>query len=363
MKKILLILLLFLWGVPQALAQSSETTVRTRVGNPPDTTACWPSSGPITQGPKGVTSHAALSRDFSGESIDIGSSMGAPVYATFDGKAEVFNCTATGRCDGGYGNLVKITPKSNPNTKVYYAHLFQILVTEGQSISKGDKIGMVGATGNAKGAHLHYEFRGGGMQMETPNIPANIVPPNCDGSCTPAFVNADPSSCVSKSSPIVSNETYWFLLHRQSNTEELLKGTPGDKDKSTLVKEFKVKTGIPGERPTPLPSLVGREYWIITEKHPESAPETAPYFMTLDIPAPQQFPFGPSPYTECNGEQCNWVVAGFFGLHGVGGDNSRLSASNRGSSGCIRHSNEDITYLYNLLDPANNEIRYYVEDN
>ena len=67
------------------------------------------------------------------------------------------------------------------------------------------------------------------------------------------------------------------------------------------------------------------------------------------------------PYTECNG-QCNWILPGAFGLHGVNGDLSRLSIENPGSSGCIRHSDEDITYLYNNLDPQKEEIRYYIED-
>lgn len=156
---------------------------------------------------------------------------------------------------------------------------------------------------------------------------------------------------------------YWFLLHRKSNKEEFFLGVPGDKDKSTVVKTFTVKTGIPGERPTPLPKLVGRDYWIITEKHPEpDNPETAPYFMTLNIPAPSEPPYGPKPYEECNG-QCDWVKPGNFGLHGIGGDPERLSQDNKGSSGCIRHRDEDITYLYNLLDVEKNEIRYYVEDN
>lgn len=162
---------------------------------------------------------------------------------------------------------------------------------------------------------------------------------------------------------IQGEEKYWLVLHRKSNREELYKGIPGKKEKSILIKTFRVKTGIPGERPTPLPSLLGREYWVITEKHPElQSPETAPYFITLNIPAPSIDPYGPSPYDECHG-QCNWVRPGAFGLHGVNGDKTRLSDINPGSSGCIRHTDQDITFLYNLLDPENEEIRYYVEDN
>jgi hypothetical protein len=159
-------------------------------------------------------------------------------------------------------------------------------------------------------------------------------------------------------------ESYWFVLHRKSNIENLYYGIAGDLGKSKLVKTFTVKTGIPGERPTPLPMIMGKEYWLIVEKHAEfENPETAPYFLTLNIPAPTEAPFGPVPYEECNGQQCDWVRPGFFGLHGINGDESRLSVADSGSSGCIRHRDEDITYLYNLLDPTKKEIRYYIEDN
>ncbi len=158
-------------------------------------------------------------------------------------------------------------------------------------------------------------------------------------------------------------EAYWFELQRKSNIENLYRGVPGDKSQSTHIRSFRVKTGIPGERPTPLPSLAGREYWIITEKHAEpDNPETAPYFITLDIPAPSEAPFGPVPYTECNGQQCDWILPGSFGLHGTGGNPEKLSDLDPGSSGCIRHTDEEITYLYNLLDPQKEEIRYYVID-
>lgn len=156
----------------------------------------------------------------------------------------------------------------------------------------------------------------------------------------------------------------WFLLHRKANKEELFYGLPGDKKESRLLRTFKVKTGVPGERPTPLPQLVGRKYWRIVAKQEElENPETAPYFITLDIPAPTGEPYGPSPYTECGGKQCHWELPGAFGLHGVNGNSEKLSKEDPGSSGCIRHSDEDITYLYNLLDPQKQEIRYYIEDN
>lgn len=155
--------------------------------------------------------------------------------------------------------------------------------------------------------------------------------------------------------------SYWFLLNRKSNIEKLYQGVPGDENKSSLIKTFTVKTGIPGERPTPLPKLLGKSYWTIVKKEISDNSETAPYFLTLDVPISDEWPFGPVPYLECNG-QCNWVTPGFFGLHGTGGHPEKLSIEDPGSSGCIRHKDEDITYLYNLLEPEKGEIRYYIRD-
>ncbi len=162
--------------------------------------------------------------------------------------------------------------------------------------------------------------------------------------------------------PTILNKSHWLLLHRKSNVEYLYLGVPGDKKESKLIKTLTVKAGIPGERPTPLPQLVGREYWKITGKvETKDDPETAPFFLILDVPHSEEYPFGPTPYLECDG-QCDWILPGSFGLHGINGDPSRLATENPGSSGCIRHTDEDITYLYNLFNPEEDEIRYYIED-
>lgn len=162
-------------------------------------------------------------------------------------------------------------------------------------------------------------------------------------------------------------ELYWFVLLRKSGIEYLYKGTPGVVNDSQLVRKFQVKTGSI-DSPTPLPKLVGEKYWKIVKKESSvDNPETAPYFLQLDVPAPEEWPYGPVPYEECkdiysNNIQCSWRLPGFFGLHGVNGNLTKLSDEDPGSSGCIRHNDKDITYLYNLLSPENEEIRYYIED-
>lgn len=156
--------------------------------------------------------------------------------------------------------------------------------------------------------------------------------------------------------------SYWMKLNRKSNLEYLYLGTPGDEDASLRVKTFNVKSGVFGKKPTPLPKLLGREYWLIVDKVDSSEnPETAPYFLQLDVPVTEEWPYGPVPYMECSG-QCDWELPGYFGLHGVNGDLEKLSDADLGSSGCVRHSDDDITFLYNFLDLEDGAVRYYIED-
>jgi lipoprotein-anchoring transpeptidase ErfK/SrfK len=183
-----------------------------------------------------------------------------------------------------------------------------------------------------------------------------------------AFTNLDKTSVKGDKNIASPKESHWLLLHRKSGKEYLYSGVSGDVNNSKLKRVFQVKTGASWS-PTPLPQLLGKEYWRIVKKESSADnPETAPYFLQLDVPASEEWPYGPFPYEECkdiySGEniQCDWVKPGYFGLHGINGNNFKLSQDDYGSSGCIRHNDEDITYLFNLLEPEKEEIRYYIQD-
>ncbi|MDE2213090.1 MAG: peptidoglycan DD-metalloendopeptidase family protein [Patescibacteria group bacterium] len=105
----------------------------------------WPiNGGVITQGLHGWNA------------VDIGAPRGTQIYAAASGIVIV--ARANGAWNGGYGNYVVI---AHPNgTETLYAHMSRVLVSAGTSVTQGETIGLVGATGLATGPHLHFEVRG-----------------------------------------------------------------------------------------------------------------------------------------------------------------------------------------------------------
>ncbi|ASI34890.1 MULTISPECIES: peptidoglycan DD-metalloendopeptidase family protein [unclassified Exiguobacterium] len=129
-----------------------------------------PTSGPITQG-YGAASGVYGYTFHNG--IDIGAATGTPVYASAAGKV------ITSRNYGAYGNYVMMTHTINGLAyTTVYAHLNSRSVYAGQTIAKGAKIGTVGATGNAFGAHLHFELHRGSYVYSASSAASSINPLN-----------------------------------------------------------------------------------------------------------------------------------------------------------------------------------------
>jgi murein DD-endopeptidase MepM/ murein hydrolase activator NlpD len=100
---------------------------------------------------------------FSGErsfhnGIDIAAPAGSPVKAATAGKV-IFSGWAA-----GYGNLVELDHGAGVVTR--YAHNQTNLVTVGEEISPGQLIALVGNTGRATEAHLHFEVRRYGKPID-----------------------------------------------------------------------------------------------------------------------------------------------------------------------------------------------------
>ena len=85
--------------------------------------------------------------------VDFAAANGTPLYATADGVV-----THAG-WSSGYGRLVKIQHEFGIETR--YAHMSKLRAKVGQRVSRGDRIGDMGASGRVTGVHLHYEVRVG----------------------------------------------------------------------------------------------------------------------------------------------------------------------------------------------------------
>lgn len=84
-------------------------------------------------------------------SADFGLPTGAPVYAASSGRVSLAGWS------GWAGNTVVI---SHAHRQSQYAHLSKILVSRGDIVETGQKIGLVGSTGNSSGPHLHFDISG-----------------------------------------------------------------------------------------------------------------------------------------------------------------------------------------------------------
>ena len=93
---------------------------------------------------------------------DFAASTGTPARTVGDGVV------AFAGSQNGYGNVVFIQHRNGHET--VYAHLSQISVAPGQTVSQGQTIGLVGATGWATGPHLHFEFRVNGVHQDPMTI-------------------------------------------------------------------------------------------------------------------------------------------------------------------------------------------------
>jgi murein DD-endopeptidase MepM/ murein hydrolase activator NlpD len=97
--------------------------------------------------------------------IDLAAGEGSAVYA-----ADAGIVIAAGNDTATYGNMIQIDHGNGYLT--VYAHLSVIGVKICQSVDAGQWIGGAGSTGNAQGAHLHFEIAYDGSYVN----PWNVLP-------------------------------------------------------------------------------------------------------------------------------------------------------------------------------------------
>lgn len=88
---------------------------------------------------------------------DFAADAGTEILAFADGTV-----LAAGE-DDGYGNYVKLDHGNGFVT--LYGHCSKLLVTEGENVTMGQPVALVGDTGHATGPHLHFELIHDGVYL------------------------------------------------------------------------------------------------------------------------------------------------------------------------------------------------------
>lgn len=114
-----------------------------------------PANGSITSG-FGMRVHPITGKNKPHNGIDISSNGGTDIYAAASGTVSFAGYMR------GFGNTVIITHIIDGQTvHTLYAHLASYNVSNGQQVSRGQRIATMGTTGTSTGVHLHFEVRVG----------------------------------------------------------------------------------------------------------------------------------------------------------------------------------------------------------
>jgi murein DD-endopeptidase MepM/ murein hydrolase activator NlpD len=134
-------------------------------------------SGPATGGPGAALAlpiHGVKTSDFGMRydpyyhvwqlhaGVDLAAPGGTPIHAAAAGRV------VRAGWDGGYGNYTCLYHGAYRGSGVStcYGHQSRILVRTGEWVARGQTIGLVGSTGAATGAHLHFEVRLDGRPVQ-----------------------------------------------------------------------------------------------------------------------------------------------------------------------------------------------------
>ena len=90
--------------------------------------------------------------------LDIHGDLSSPIYAADDGDAVIVEYKKT-----GYGQSIVLDHGNGIRTR--YGHMSQIFITQGETVKRGQIIGMLGSTGRSTGPHLHFEVLVAGRRV------------------------------------------------------------------------------------------------------------------------------------------------------------------------------------------------------
>jgi lipoprotein NlpD len=141
---------------PTAAASTPAASASPSLGDADHLDWAWPAKGKIVSG---------FSETANLKGIDIAGTAGEAVRASAPGRV-----VYAGNGLRGYGKLIII--KHNETFLSAYAHNREILVKEGQQVTRGQKIAEMGST-DADQVKLHFEIRRHGKPMD----PTKFLPP------------------------------------------------------------------------------------------------------------------------------------------------------------------------------------------
>ncbi|UPM56115.1 murein hydrolase activator EnvC family protein [Gottfriedia acidiceleris] len=133
------------------------------------------SSGNFTRPADGFLSSGFGYRKFDNEmhwGLDIVKKGNVPIVSTADGVV------IRAYQSSSYGNVVYITHNIDGKTFTsVYAHMTKFIVSTGQTVTKGQQIGIMGNTGQSFGQHLHFELHAGQWNQAKSNAvdPAKYI--------------------------------------------------------------------------------------------------------------------------------------------------------------------------------------------
>ncbi len=119
---------------------------------------CWPApSYTYISSEWGYRIHPVYKTQKYHSGMDLAAPGGSPILAAADGTVKFSGW------NGGYGYCVIVDHGGGLQT--LYAHSSKLLVSVGQSVTKGQKIALVGTTGTSTGNHLHFEVLNNGKSV------------------------------------------------------------------------------------------------------------------------------------------------------------------------------------------------------
>lgn len=158
-------------GLPEGIGKLTALDIRgfwSRAATTDPTELAWPVSGEITSH-YGWRSNPETGGLSAHQGIDIDAAVGTKVASVLDGVVVSVRQSPT------YGLVIEI--EHGGGFSSVYGRLETSLVESEQTVKQGEFIGTIGKSGDSDGAHLHFEIRKDGLEVD----PMLHLPPATTG--------------------------------------------------------------------------------------------------------------------------------------------------------------------------------------